>query len=99
MSKKFIVTIPEKREEVVNVVYEVEAKNEAELKHLIQEGDFPYLAKYIENSFNISETFIAEKFKCEIQIFLKIILEQIYNFFSIARPYFKFSHKFKFFII
>ena len=46
--KRFSVVIPEKRVEVVNVVYEIEAENEAELIHEIQEGDFPYSAEYIE---------------------------------------------------
>ena len=60
--KKFRVEIPEERVEVVNVVYEVEAENEADLVELIQEGDFMPSAEYVETKpsrwgFEVKEVF------------------------------------------
>ena len=60
--KKFKVTIPEERVEVVDVVYEVEAKNEEELVFLIKEGNFMSSANYIEtkpshHGFEVKEIF------------------------------------------
>ena len=61
MMKKFRVEIPEERVEVVNVVYEVTAENEADLVELIREGDFMYSAEYIEtkeiHGFEVKEVF------------------------------------------
>ena len=60
--KKFRVEIPEERLEVVKVIYEVEAENEADLVELIQEGDFMYSAEYVETKpsrwgFEVKEVF------------------------------------------
>ena len=60
--KKFKVTIPEERVEVVDVVYEVEAENEEELVFLIKEKDFMYSAEYVETKpsrwgFEVKEVF------------------------------------------
>ena len=60
--KKFRVEIPEERVEVVNVVYEVEAENEADLVELIRERNFMYSAEYVETKpsrwgFEVKEVF------------------------------------------
>ena len=46
--KKFEVWIPEKRVEVVRVLYTIEAESEEALKELINEGNFMYSAEYVE---------------------------------------------------
>jgi hypothetical protein len=46
--KKFEVWIPEKRVEVVKVLYTIEAESEEALKELISEGNFMYSAEYVE---------------------------------------------------
>jgi len=48
MSKTFLVTIPEIREDYVPVVYEVEANSIEDVQNLIDEGDFFSLAEYKE---------------------------------------------------
>ena len=63
--KKFKVTIPEERVEVVDVVYEVEAENEEELVFLIKERNFMYSAEYVEtkpsyHGFEVKEVFYAD---------------------------------------
>lgn len=70
--KKFRVEIPEERVEVVNVVYEVEAENEADLVELIQEGDFMYSAEYVETKpsrwgFEVKEVFYDDAVIQEIE--------------------------------
>lgn len=70
--KKFRVEIPEERVEVVNVVYEVEAENEADLVELIQEGDFMYSAEYVETKpsrwgFEVKEVFFDDATHEEIK--------------------------------
>lgn len=70
--KKFRVEIPEERVEVVNVVYEVEAENEADLVELIQEGDFMYSAEYVETKpsrwgFEVKEVFYDDATHEEIK--------------------------------
>ena len=70
--KKFRVEIPEERVEVVNVVYEVEAENEADLVELIQEGDFMPLAEYVETKpsrwgFEVKEVFYDDAIIEEIE--------------------------------
>jgi len=47
--KKFNVTIPEIREEVVPVVYEVEANSIKDVQDLINDGTFLDLAEYKES--------------------------------------------------
>jgi len=47
--KKFNVTIPEYREEVVPVIYEVEANSIEDVQNLIDEGTFLDLAEYKES--------------------------------------------------
>ena len=46
--KKFSVIIPEKREEVVMVEWEIEAENQDEIKKMIDDGTFIDNAEYIE---------------------------------------------------
>ena len=46
--KKFSVIIPEKREEVVMVEWEIEAENQDEIKKMIDDGIFIDNAEYIE---------------------------------------------------
>jgi hypothetical protein len=48
MSKTFLVTIPEIREDYVPVVYEVKANSIEEVQDLIDEGEFFDLAEYKE---------------------------------------------------
>jgi hypothetical protein len=48
MSKTFLVTIPEIREDYVPVVYEVKANSIEEVQDLIDEGEFFSLAAYKE---------------------------------------------------
>ena len=47
------------------------------------------LAHHINNLCNPSPNPLEP---CIVEIFIKKVLEQVYNFFVIARPYFKFSH-------
>jgi len=49
MSKTFLVTIPEIREEYVPVVYEVKANNIEEVQDLLDSRDFLDLAQYKES--------------------------------------------------
>jgi hypothetical protein len=70
--RKFRVEIPEERVEVVNVVYEVEAENEADLVELIQEGDFMYSAEYVETKpsrwgFEVKEVFYDDAIIEEVE--------------------------------
>jgi hypothetical protein len=46
--KRFSITIPEKREEIFMVNWEVEVESEEALKELIASGDFFHEATYIE---------------------------------------------------
>jgi hypothetical protein len=46
--KKFYVTIPETRQEVVNVLYEIEAESEEAIRDLIDNGEFFDEADYLE---------------------------------------------------
>lgn len=46
--KKFSITIPEKREEVVMVNWEIEAESEEDVKKMIEDGEFFDNAEYIE---------------------------------------------------
>lgn len=46
--KRFSITIPEKREEVVMVNWEIEAESEEDVRKLIEEGEFFEQAEYIE---------------------------------------------------
>jgi len=70
--KKFRVEIPEERVEVVNVVYEVEAENEADLVELIHERNFMYSAEYVETKpsrwgFEVKEVFYDDATHEEIE--------------------------------
>lgn len=63
------------------------------------EGFVPYTltelkTNYITLGNYINELCADEKElkKCDIEGFIKNVLQQVYNFFSIARPYFKFCH-------
>ena len=49
MSKTFLVTIPEIREEYVPVVYEVKANSIEEVQDLLDSRDFMDLAQYKES--------------------------------------------------
>ena len=46
--KKFKVIVPEKREEIVNVVYHIEAENKEAVDNLFEEVDFFNHAQYVE---------------------------------------------------
>ena len=46
--KKFYVTIPETRQEVVNVLYEIEAESEEAIRELLDNGEFFDEAEYVE---------------------------------------------------
>ena len=46
--KKFYVTIPETRQEVVNVVYEIEAEDEDAVQGILDSGEFFNVAEYVE---------------------------------------------------
>lgn len=46
--KKFKVIVPEKREEIVNVVYHIEAKSKKAVDKLFEEVDFFNHAQYVE---------------------------------------------------
>lgn len=46
--KKFKVIVPEKREEVVNVVYHIEAKSKRAVDKLFEDVDFFNHAEYVE---------------------------------------------------
>ena len=63
--KKFSITIPEKREEVVMVNWEIEAESEEDVRKLIEEGEFFEQAEYIETrdsrwGFEVVDQFIDE---------------------------------------
>ena len=63
--KKFKVVIPEKREEVVMVEWEIEAESEEAIKEMLEEGTFSDTAEYIETKesrwgFEVVDTFINE---------------------------------------
>ena len=70
--KKFEVLVPEKRVEIVKVLYEVEAENETELFELIREGNFMYSAEYVETKpsqwgFDVEEVFYDDAEVMEIK--------------------------------
>ena len=46
--KKFKVIVPEKREEIVNVVYQIEAESKEAVDNLFEEVDFFNHAQYVE---------------------------------------------------
>ena len=48
MLKTFEIIVPEKREEIVNVVYRVDAENIDEINELFDEYDFYNVAEYVE---------------------------------------------------
>jgi hypothetical protein len=48
--KRFSITIPEKREEVVMVDWEIEAESEEAIKEMFEEGTFFENAEYIETN-------------------------------------------------
>ena len=52
--KKFKVVIPEKREEVVMVEWEIEAESEEAIKEMLEEGTFSDTAEYIETKESLS---------------------------------------------
>jgi hypothetical protein len=60
--KRFSVVIPEKREEVVMVEWEIEAENEEAIKEMLENGTFSSEAEYIETNesrwgFEVVETY------------------------------------------
>ena len=63
--KRFSVVIPEKREEVVMVEWEIEAENEEAIKEMLKEGTFSNTAEYIETNesrwgFEVIDQYINE---------------------------------------
>ena len=63
--KRFSITIPEKREEVVMVNYEIEAESEEAIQELIDDGEFFNEAEYIETrdsrwGFEVVEQYMDE---------------------------------------
>jgi hypothetical protein len=63
--KRFSITIPEKREEVVMVDWEIEAESEEAIKELLENGSFFNEAEYIETNnsrwgFEVVDQFIHE---------------------------------------
>ena len=63
--KRFSVVIPEKREEVVMVEWEIEAESEEAIKEMLKEGTFSNTAEYIETNesrwgFEVIDQYINE---------------------------------------
>lgn len=63
--KRFSITIPEKREEVVMVDWEIEAESEEAIKEMLENGSFFHEAEYIETNnsrwgFEVVDQFIHE---------------------------------------
>ena len=48
--KRFSVVIPEKREEIFMVEWEIEAESEEAIKEMLKEGTFSNTAEYIETN-------------------------------------------------
>jgi len=63
--KRFNVRIPEKREEVVYVDWEIEAESEDHVKEMLENGTFATQAEYIDTrdsrwGFEVVETYADE---------------------------------------
>ena len=63
--KRFSVVIPEKREEIFMVEWEIEAESEEAIKEMLKEGTFSNTAEYIETNesrwgFEVIDQYINE---------------------------------------
>ena len=63
--KRFSVVIPEKREEIFMVEWEIEAESEEAIKKMLEEGTFSDTAEYIETNesrwgFEVIDQYINE---------------------------------------
>ena len=66
--KRFSVTIPEKREEVVMVEWEIEAESEEAIQEMFEEGTFCDNAEYIETNDSRWGFEVIDQYMDEVEI-------------------------------
>jgi len=66
--KRFSVVIPEKREEVVMVEWEIEAENEEAVREMLEDGTFSDNAEYIDTKDSRWGFEVVEQYQDEAEI-------------------------------
>jgi len=66
--KRFIVRIPEKREEVVYVEWEIETNNEKSVQELIEDESFYDMAEYLDTKESRYGFEVIERYEDQLEI-------------------------------
>jgi len=66
--KRFIVRIPEKREEVVYVEWEIETDNEKAIQELIEDESFYDMAEYLDTKESRYGFEVIERYEDQLEI-------------------------------